>query len=242
MGEPDARLDATLATAIDRANKFFEQDSGMLLAALPEHGSLLPSASICLSFTEEVGYDTHSSVRVWSPYCGAPMRLIRSRDVPALTGLTADQLREWTVRRRLIQPDEPAQKRGSEAKFSWQTLLVLRLAVALRIGFHVELQAHRELLASARKLLDGASFLGLWGGTLAVYGLARCELLSARTPPASVEEDAILLRLNRHLDALSQGLGFTEPVSQLSLFTAVGLKGAGEGAPAEFRRAEGARA
>jgi hypothetical protein len=43
--------------------------------------------------------------------------------------MTADQLREWTVRRGLIQPDEPAPKRGSEAKFSWQTLLVLRLAV-----------------------------------------------------------------------------------------------------------------
>ncbi len=46
------------------------------------------------------------------------MRLIKSRDVPAMTGLTADQLREWTVRRDLVRPDIPAQKRGSQAQFS----------------------------------------------------------------------------------------------------------------------------
>ncbi len=161
------------------------------------------------------------------------MRLIKSRDVPALTGLTADQLREWTVRRGLVEPDEPAQKRGSEARFSWQTLLVLRLAVVLRTRFRVELQAHRELLASARKLLEGTSFLGLWGGTLVIYGLNRCELLSARAPIPSAEEDAILLRLNHHLEALSQGFGLPEPVSQLTLFPAGGLRGAAEGLPNE---------
>ena len=171
---------------------------------------------------------------------GGCVRLVRSRDVPALTGLTSDQLREWTGRRGLVQPDEPAQKRGSEAKFSWQTLLVLRLAVVLRTRLHVELQAHRELLAAARRLLDGASFPGLWGGALAIYGLSRCELLSARAPHPSADEDAILLRLNRHLEALSQGFGFAEPVSQLPLFPAVGLRGPADGAE-DRRRASGTR-
>ena len=170
------------------------------------------------------------------------MRLVRSRDVPALTGLTADQLREWTVRRGLIQPDEPAQKRGSEAKFSWQTVLVLRLAVVLRTRFHVELQAHRDLLASARKLLEGASFPALWGGTLAIYGLTHCELLGARVSLPSPDEDAILLRLNRHLEALSQGFGLPEPVSQLPLFPAVGLRVSAEGSRGERRRAEAGQA
>lgn len=169
------------------------------------------------------------------------MRLVRSRDVPALTGLTADQLREWTVRRGLIQPDEPSQKRGSEARFSWQTVLVLRLAVVLRTQFHVELQAHRDLLASARRLLDGVSFPGLWGGTLAIYSLARCELLTTRAPSPSADEDAIFLRLNRHLEALSQGFGLPESVSQLPLFAAVSLKGSNEGGVSERRRAEAGR-
>lgn len=158
------------------------------------------------------------------------MLLVRSRDIPALTGLTADQVREWTVRRGLIQPDEPAQKRGSEAKFSWQTVLVLRLAVVLRTRFHVELQAHRDLLTSVRKLLDGASFPGLWGATLAIYGLTRCELLEARLPLLPAEEDAILLRLNRHLEKLSQGFGLSEPISQPPLFPTVGLHASSDGA------------
>src|ERR1700692_2746606 len=99
------------------------------------------------------------------------VRLIRSRDVLRLTGLTAGQVREWTVRRALIQPDVPAQKRGSEAKFLWQTVLLLRLTVVLRTRFHVELQAHRALLASAREVADGASFPALWDSTLAIYDM-----------------------------------------------------------------------
>jgi len=156
------------------------------------------------------------------------LRLARSREVPALTGLSADQLREWTVRRGLIQPDQPARKRGSEAKFAWQTILVLRLAVVLRNQFHVELQAHRDLLASARILFEGSSFLGLWDGSLAIYGLTRCELPIGRGSLPSVDEDVILLRLSRHLEALSVGFGLSKPVSQLPLFPAVGLPSAHE--------------
>src|ERR1700693_5004541 len=120
------------------------------------------------------------------------VRLIRSRDVLRLTGLTADQLREWTVRRALIQPDVPAQKRGSEAKFLWQTVLLLRLAVVLSTRVHVAVPAHRELLPSARELLDGASFPALWDSTLAIYDMRRCELLSAGNDVAA-GEDAVLL-------------------------------------------------
>lgn len=160
------------------------------------------------------------------------MRLIKSREVLQLTGLSSDQLREWTVRRALIQPDIPAQKRGSEAKFSWQTVLLLRLAVVLRTRFHVELQAHRDLLVTARGLLDGASFPALWGSTLAIYDLRRCELLSPRTVLAA-HEDAVLLRLDRHLEVLSHGFGLPDPISQLPLFPAVSIRSsdAVEGGP-----------
>ncbi|MBY5523557.1 hypothetical protein HFO62_29950 [Rhizobium leguminosarum] len=151
------------------------------------------------------------------------MQLIKSRDVLRLTGLTADQLREWTVRRGLIRPDFPAQKRGSEAKFSWQTVLLLRLAMVLRAQFHVELQAHRELLAAARELLGGQSFPALWGFTLAVYDFQRCQLVGPRmmVPP---DDDAILLRLDRHLDALSRGFDLADPTTQFPLFPVVGLQ------------------
>lgn len=151
------------------------------------------------------------------------MALIGTRDALLLTGLSADQLREWTVRRSLIQPDIPAQKRGSEAKFSWQTILLLRLAMVLRSRFHVELQAHRELLVEARNRLSHASFPVLWGMTLAIYDLRRCELLSSRAE-VSATEDVVLLRLNPHLEVLSRGLSLPVPVSQRSLFPAVGLR------------------
>jgi hypothetical protein len=174
-------------------------------------------------WTGQIGHDTHSKNGRDTHSWEVRLRLLRPREVLQLTGLTADQLREWTVRRELIQPDVPAQQRGSEAKFSWQTVLLLRLAVVLRTRFHVELQAHRNLLVTARELLDGASFPGLWGVTLAIYDLRRCELLSPREPLAAYE-DAILLRLNRHLEVLSQGFGLPDPVGQLPLFPAIPIK------------------
>ena len=152
------------------------------------------------------------------------MRLLGSREVLELTDLTANQLREWTVRRALILPDVPAQKRGSEAKFSWQTVLVLRVAVVLRTRFHVELQAHRDLLVAARQLLDGASFPSLWNGTLVIHDFRRCELLLGRSGPGP-DDDAVLLRLNRHLEVLSTGFGVLDPIAQLPLCPAVSLSG-----------------
>ena len=151
------------------------------------------------------------------------MRLIKSRDVLALTGLTADQLREWTVRRGLIHPDVPASRQGQQAQFSWQTVLLLRLAVVLRTRFHVELQAHRALLTRARALLANRSFPSLWGHRLVISGLEDCSLLGA-SDPLPADEDVIILRLNHHLDALSRGLGVTEPLAQLQLFPAVGIR------------------
>ena len=150
------------------------------------------------------------------------MHFAKSRDVLRLTGLTSDQLREWTVRRGLIGPDVPAQKRGSEAQFSWQTVLLLRLAVVLRSRFHIELQAHRDLLVAARKFLDGRSFPSLWGSTLAVSDDGRCELLGPRDL-ASVEHDLILLRLDSHLRVLSKGFDQVDPLDQLPLFPAISV-------------------
>lgn len=140
-----------------------------------------------------------------------------------LTGLSADQLREWTVRRGLIHPDVPALRRGQQAQFSWQTVLLLRLAVVMRAQFHVELQIHRDILNHARELLCGRSFPSLWGSRLAIFGLDQCALIGANeSVPA--DRDAILLGLNDHLEILSQRFGVTEPIAQLQLFPTVGLR------------------
>ena len=170
------------------------------------------------------------------------VRLIGSRDVLKLTGLSADQLREWTVRRRLIHPDVPASRQGQQAQFGWQTVLLLRLAVVMRSRFHVELQVHRDLLLRARELLNGRSFPGLWNHRLVIFGLDSCALLGG-SDPLSADQDAILLRLNAHLEALSQGFGVSDPIAQLPLFPAVGLRRSEAPADAEggimLRTAEG---
>ncbi|WP_374130399.1 hypothetical protein [Sphingomonas sp. 28-62-20] len=170
------------------------------------------------------------------------MRLIGSRDVLELTGLSADQLREWTVRRGLIHPDVPASRQGQQSQFGWQTVLLLRLAVVLRSQFHVELQVHRDLLHRARELLNGRSFPGLWNHRLAIFGLGSCALLGG-SDPLPADQDAILLRLNAHLEAMSQGFGVSEPIAQLPLFPAVGLRRTEAPAEAEggtiLRTAEG---
>lgn len=151
------------------------------------------------------------------------VRLIGSRDVLKLTGLSADQLREWTVRRGFVQPDIPAARQGQQAQFGWQTVLLLRLAVVMRGRFHIELQVHRDLLLRARQLLDGRSFPGLWGHQLAIFGLESCALLSA-SDPLPADQEVILLPLKSHLEVLSQSFGVSEPIAQLPLFPAVGLR------------------
>ena len=170
------------------------------------------------------------------------MRLIGSRDVLKLTGLSADQLREWTVRRGLIHPDVPASRQGQQAQFGWQTVLLLRLAVVMRSRFHVELQIHRGLLVRARELLNGRSFPGLWNHRFAIFGLESCSLLGS-SDPVPTDQDALLLWLNPHLEALSQGFGVSEPIAQLPLFPAVGLRRSEAPADAEegsvLRIAEG---
>ncbi len=151
------------------------------------------------------------------------VRLIGSRDVLKLTGLSADQLREWTVRRGLIRPDVPASRQGQRAQFGSQTVLLLRLAVVMRSQFHVELQVHRNLLLRARELLNGRSFPGLWNHRLGIFGLESCRLLG-ESDLLPTGQDAILLWLNDHLEALSQGFGVSESIAQLPLFPAVGLR------------------
>lgn len=130
------------------------------------------------------------------------MRLVNTREASALTGLTVDQLREWTIRRALIPADVRPRGHGSPAQFAWQTLLILRIASALKSRFHLELQGHVGLFASLRLGLEGRSFLTLRGRTLALLGGDAWDILDdASAAPAS--DGLILLSLDPHLDALA---------------------------------------
>ena len=96
------------------------------------------------------------------------MRLVTTREASRLTGLSTNKLREWTSRRALIPADVPPKSQGSPARYSWQTILLLRIAVTLRDRFHLELQAHRQVLTSLHQSLRATSFVSLWGKSLAI--------------------------------------------------------------------------
>lgn len=152
------------------------------------------------------------------------MQLVSTRDATRLTGLSTEQLREWTSRRALILPDVKPKGHGSPARYSWQTILLLRLAVVLRDRFKLELQAHRVLFAQLGAGLARTSFLSLWGKSLALYGGAEWGLIDPRDDVAVID-DCIVLRLDPHLQQLSDSFSFPKPVAsgQFQLFPALGM-------------------
>lgn len=151
------------------------------------------------------------------------MRLITAGDVRRLTGLTADQLREWTARRGLIEPDSKPRGAGSRARYSWQTVLLLRLAVVLKKVFHIELQAQRSAFVKIGQHLSRSSFPSLRGKSLVLKTGGRFEVL----PDGDMQglgEDMLVLRLDPHLDVLSTSFDLAGPIQQLPLFPAVAVR------------------
>ena len=95
----------------------------------------------------------------------------------------------------------PKQK-GSPAKFSWQTILILRIAVLLRERFNLELQANQASFAQLRRNLHNQSFIELWGRWLVLtpndWSLVQ---EGAPLPPG----DILLVQLDPHLEVLREG-------------------------------------
>lgn len=158
------------------------------------------------------------------PVKGGMVRLVGSRDVQALTGLSADQLREWTYRRGLLRPDRPARGKGTQARFSWQTVLALRVACVLKTAFHLELQAHRQTLADLQERLQGVPFHGLWGSGLAIRPGAQLSLVTGPMGSETGEVPLLWLPLAPHLQVLADSFGLAEPVRQLTLFPVTALR------------------
>lgn len=154
------------------------------------------------------------------------MHLVTTRDAVRLTGLSTEQLREWTSRRALIVADIKPKGHGSPAQYSWQTILLLRLAVSLREKFKLELQAHQSLFASLSEGLRQTSFLSLWGNSLLLQGGDVWKLDDA-VELSALDSDVIILKLDPHLHALSIGFSLPQPPSfaQFQLFPASGVAG-----------------
>ena len=137
-----------------------------------------------------------------------------------LTGLSTDKLREWTSRRALVPADVRPKGKGSPAKFSWQTILVLRIAALLHDQFRLELQAHRASLAVLQRELRTKSFIALWGCRLAFCSDGGWIFLDEGAPDPKV--DLLLIHLNMHLSALRDGFALPDAAAsggQLDLFS-----------------------
>ena len=155
------------------------------------------------------------------------MAFATTSSVCRLAGLSTIQLREWTNRRALIPADVPPAGKGSPARFSWQTVLVIQIAVVLRKRFRLELQCHRPLFADLRTALDKSSFVRLWDMVLVIRPEGDWELVPVGVVP---QEDAIIVHLHPHLRKLASGFAMAEPdrsLRQLSLFPVQEVKSEG---------------
>lgn len=154
---------------------------------------------------------------------GQLMRLIKAAAVQALTGLTSDQLREWTSRRHLIVPDEKPSGPGSRALYSWQTVLLLRLAVVLREKFHVELTSQKNLFLGLAQKLKNHSFPALYDSVLVIKPGGEFTLYQYREY-SGFNGDALVINMNPHLEILSSEFEPSDESHQFHLFPAIAVK------------------
>lgn len=151
------------------------------------------------------------------------MRLFQNADVIALTGLSKSQLREWTGRgrRELLQPDVEASGPGRHALYTWQTVLVLRVLLALHRDYAAEVGAWAPAARMFRERLETAPFLSL--RHLSAIFLSRSRMIIAEATDVSVRSGGIVVPLSPHLTELAERLPLPQS-DQLPLFppTAVG--------------------
>ncbi|AZB66200.1 hypothetical protein EBL87_16945 [Cereibacter sphaeroides] len=145
------------------------------------------------------------------------MRFVPTPVACKLTGLSTEKLREWTNRRAIVPADVRPKGKGTPAKFGWQSVLILRVAVLLRDQFKVELQAHKTSFDNLRTVLAENSFLSLWGSRLVLHSGGAWSLVNADSVLAV--GDGILIVLDPHLVVLRDGFALPDAGDgQLELF------------------------
>lgn len=189
-----------------------------------------------MPWKERVYYPILRKDRVHCPFSWeVGLRFVTTPYATELTGLSTDKLREWTSRRALVPADVRPKGKGSPAKFSWQTILVLRLAVLLRDGFGLELAAHKTAFAKLRADLRAKSFIGLWGNRLTLCTGGAWAFLDKDEPLSG--GDLIVLELDPHLRILRDRFALPDAApttGQLDLFSLPNVEGR--------RKKQGARA
>jgi hypothetical protein len=147
------------------------------------------------------------------------MKLFQAADAIELTGLTRNQLREWTnkSRRGFLVADVAPNGPGRHALYSWQTLLVLRLLLSLQSQFAIDVGAWSPVTRKLRQLLENVSFHSLWGMRVV---FSNSESVKLSDEPLDVCAGQLVLPLDPHLEFIATKLALPHP-GQLSLFAAM---------------------
>lgn len=144
------------------------------------------------------------------------MLLVQAKDVVSLTGLTPNQVREWTERRKLVPPAISAHGSGTRNLFSWREVLLLRIAATLRAKFRVDLEDWRDLFRFLREHVEASSFPALWGKTILVRDTSHFDIVS-QPLTTYVRSDFLVIGLDPHLEVLSRTFEPSSRAPQLSL-------------------------
>ena len=138
---------------------------------------------------------------------------VQFADAARIAGITEHQLKERCMRRSLIAPDIQARGRGHNALFGWRALLALRLLSVIHSRFGGTVAHWGPVLERFRCSIEAKSFPALFGH-IAVFDGDKVQL---RQSVDRGQSEALILRLDDHLLAISRGLGSNDREIQLSL-------------------------
>lgn len=149
------------------------------------------------------------------PIIEKKMRLVQAADAIEVTGLTRNQLREWTSRgrREILTADVEPEGPGRHALFSWQTLLVLRVLLVLHNDFACEIGAWGASARNLRRELEKVSFASLWRSGI---HFSDCRTVAVIDNGRTLDRPGIFVPLEPHLQLLADKLSLPRP-DQLSL-------------------------
>lgn len=127
---------------------------------------------------------------------------VQAADAIRLTGLSANQLREWCGRREILEPDVAPGGPGRHALYGWQTLLVLRVLLVLQEEFGAEVIAWAKAARGFRKLVDKRSFPSLTSGWVFFADCNQAALFESVKRGSPIDA-GLLLPLKPHMDVLA---------------------------------------
>lgn len=132
-----------------------------------------------------------------------------------LTGLTKSQLREWCIVRQLMLPDVAPQGPGTQAMFTWQTAISLRVLKSIHDDWAGTVSAWAPIVRDFRSEIRGTSFLTLFG-KIVVFDSINSMTIQQESV-LTTESGGLAVPLNPHLEVLASKLAI--PLSnQLPFF------------------------